>query len=215
MRIHLRLLLLGAACLLTLAACDRAQPPAASSGSEPPAASGSTPPPADEPAALSKEDALRLLSEDIDTEAYMILDASTKTTVDGEDYYVFIVANRADNKPVGQIAVGAQTGEKYNYEGEGVLGAYADFSLYDPASTSTYAWEGLFSDGSSTLELLPMDDHAFEYTITTLSGDTLSGVAYITGNTANDEQNGQTFTFDVHGDLTLAGKAEGVFSAAT
>lgn len=209
MRIHVRLLLLTTVCLLALTACDKAKPPASSSQPDPPAASGSAETPVDrpQPTDLSKADARRLLAEDIDTEDYMILDASTKTSVDGEDYYVFIVANRTDNKPVGQVAVSAQTGEKYNYAGEGVLGAYAEFSLYDPESDHTYAWEGLFSDGSHTLELLPMDDTSFEYTV----GE-LTGVARISGNTASDDAQGITLTFGTDGDLTLTGAVEGKFS---
>lgn len=210
MRRHVRLLLLTAACLLALTACDKAKPPTPSAGSDAPAASGSTQPPADPPATpadLSKAEARRLLAEDIDTAAYMILDASTKTTVDGEDYYVFIVASREDNKPVGQVAVRLDTGEKFNYEGEGVLSDYAEFSLFDPEAAAAYSWEGQFSDGSRTLELLPMDETSFEYTL----GD-LTGVAQISGNTAKDAENDVTLSFDDAGALTLTGAAEGKFT---
>lgn len=214
---HIRLLLLTAACLLALTACEKTKPPSVSV-LDPPAASGSAPETQpdgssqpQEPEKLTKTEARRLLAEDIDTAEYMILDASTKTTVNGEDYHVFIVAGRADNKPVGQVAVSTKTGEKYNYTGEGTLGAYAEFSLYDTQAGIVYNWEGFFSDGSSTIELLPMDDSAFEYHI----GEDMTGIAYIDGNTAEDEVNGQTFTFDAEGNLTLAGKAEGIFSPAS
>ena len=208
MKRYVRLLALATTCFLVLTACDKAKPPASSSAIDPPAASSADPLPP-EPAAskLSKKDALHLLAEEIDTEEYMILDASTKTTVDGEDYYVFIVANRLDNKPAGQVAVSAQSGKKYNYEGEGVLGAYADFSLYNPADDRTYSWEGLFSDGTRSLELLPMDNTSFEYATAELVG-----VAHISDNTAVDEINKVTLTFDENGDLTLSGSIEGVFS---
>ncbi len=215
MRKYIRWMALLAACLFTLTACGEKKPAASVSSAD--AASSSLPvqqkpdtsekPP--ESTARSMSDARRLLAEDIDTDAYMILDGGTKLEVEGDNYYVFIIANRADNKVVGQLAVNKKTGDKYNYEGEGTLGDYSEFSLYNPETDATYDWEGVFQDGERTIELLPIDDNSFEYIL----GD-LTGVARIEGSTARDLENDVTFSWDEDGGLVLLGGAEGNFAPA-
>lgn len=215
-------LLMALTCLLACAACEKKQPASAGSSSqtvEPQSSAVVQQPekpveqkdPAKTPteSELSMSDARRLLAETIDTEKYLLLDAKTNLEVDGHRYYVFIVADRADSKAVGQVAVDKATGEKYNYEGEGHLGAYSDFSLYDPVVDAVYDWEGVFTDGSRTLELLPMDAGSFEYLL-----DERDGVARIEGGKAKDAENDIAFAWNEDGSLTLSGAAEGVFSPA-
>lgn len=204
--------LLLAACLLLLTACGPDKSPAASSGGEAASSlepSPQTPPDASHGSGLTVSDARRLLAEDIDTDAYLILDGGTKLEVKGENYYVFIVANRDDNKVVGRLAVNQATGDKYNYEGEGMLGDYSEFSLYDPETDAVFDWDGVFSDGSRTIELLPADGNSFEYTI----GEK-TGVARVTGATAADEENELYFAWNADGALVLSGAEEGVFTPA-
>lgn len=204
--------ILAALCLLALGGCDKkgdTSDAGASSSlpvSEPGPAQSDAP--VSESPDLSVSDARGLLAETIDTDTYMILDGSTKAEIDGEGYYVFLVAAKADNKPVGQVAVNKRTGEKFNYEGENKLSSYEDFQLYDPAVDAVVDWEGVFTDGERTLELIPMDERSFEYML-----DDLVGVARGTGNTAEDEENGVTFTYE-DGVITLSGAAEGAFTRA-
>lgn len=210
MKKYIPMMALAAACLMALAACGDKKPAASSEG---PASSSLPVQQPDTSAgvpvseALSMSDARRLLAEDIDTEAYMILDGGTKLEVEGQSYYVFIVANREDNRVVGQLAVNKETGEKYNYEGEGILGDYSEFSLYDPKTDAAFDWEGVFTDGERTIELLPIDGRSFEYVL----GDR-TGVARIDGGTAKDEENDVTFSWDEDGKLVLLGGVEGAFT---
>ncbi len=208
-------IILAAMCLLVCAGCESGQaassqagasvsdlpvPADASSASSSSAASQSTA----KRASMSASDARGLLSETIDTDTYDI----TEGQANGE-YYVFTVTNKADGAAVGQVAVNQYTGEKHTYQEDGTLGDYSGFALYDPAVDAVASWEGIFSDGTRTLELLPMDDRSFEYAL-----DDLTGVARGTGNTATDEENGLVFTYEADGTITLSGAAEGVFSPA-
>ncbi len=119
------------------------------------------------------------------------------------------MTTREDNKVVGQLAVDQETGEKFNYEGEGKLGAYSEFSLYDPEVDAEFDWEGVYTDGERTVELLPMDDNSFEYMI----GD-VTGVAKINVAKAEDAENGITFSWDEGGNLVLVGAVVGTFAPA-
>lgn len=159
---------------------------------------------------LSVSDARNLVKEDIDTDKYQVLDGNTRLEIDGNGYYVFIVANKSDNKPVGQIAVDRKTGEKYNYKGEDTLEDYSKFTLYNPATDMKADWEGTFTDGKRNLELLPMDESSFEYI---LDGDD-GGVAQATGNTAKDATRNVTFTYGEDGSITISGEVTGVFKRA-
>ena len=210
MKKYIPMMALAAACLMALAACGGKKPAASSEGPASSSLPGQQPDtsagvPVSE--ALSMSDARRLLAESIDTEAYMILDGGTKLEVEGQSYYVFIVANREDNRVVGQLAVNKETGEKYNYEGEGILGDYSEFSLYDPKTDAAFDWEGVFTDGERTIELLPIDGRSCEYVL----GDR-TGVARIDGGTAKDEENDVTFSWDEDGKLVLLGGVEGAFT---
>lgn len=214
----MRLFLIAAVCMMVLSACNKPQLP--DSSDEIPAQSAgsasSVVDPEPESAPLTKTEAQALLAEDIDTGTYMILDTATKVTVDGEEYYVFIVANNADAKVAGQIAVSTKTGEKFTYKGEykgkEQLSAYTEFALYDPNADRTISWEGIFTtdDGSRTLELLPMDDNSFEYML-----DDTSGIAQVKGNTATDTENGITFTYGDDNSIELKdGTAQFIFQPA-
>lgn len=208
------LFLVFAASLLAFAGCAKDKPSASSvvssAVSSAPAPEKKQPePPVSQDVTMS--DARNLLAETIDTDTYMLLDAKTNLEIAGEGYYVFIVANRADNKAVGQVAVSKKTGEKYNYEGGNHLGDYSEFSLYDPETDAVYDWEGTFTDGVQQLELIPIDDNSFEYSI----GE-LRGTAKVQAGTAEDTNNHITFVWDkdAEGALTLSGAVEGIFSPA-
>lgn len=152
-------------------------------------------------------DARRLLAEGIDTEAYMILDGGTKLEVEGQSYYVFIVANREDNRVVGQLAVNKETGEKYNYEGEGILGDYSEFRSMTRKPTRPLTGKASLQTANARLSCCRFDGRSFEYVL----GDR-TGVARIDGGTAKDEENDVTFSWDEDGKLVLLGGVEGAFT---
>lgn len=206
---------------LLLFGCSRSQtpaPPAASSGaassaSGPADASTPAPKPDSKPSKpapdadpeLTIGEARALLAEHIDTQTYMILEGDAHLKVDGKEYFLFIVADKATNKAIGQVAVDKTTGARYNYEGEGVLGDYSDFALYSVDNDRECDWNGEFTDGERTLLLMQGDPSSFEYEL----GDT-AGVARISGTTAADGE--LTFTYGEDGTITLSGSDEGVFT---
>lgn len=158
---------------------------------------------------LSVADARRIVAETIDTDTYLILDGKTNLEIDSNKYHTFIIANKSDNKAVGQIAVDCKTGEKFNYKGENTIEYYSNFKLYDPEVDMEANWEGIFTDGTRTLELLPMDDKSFEYMID--DGED-GGTAQATGNTAKDISRDVTFTYGEDGSITISGEITGVFT---
>ncbi len=158
---------------------------------------------------LSVSDARRIVAETIDTDTYLILDGKTNLEINSNKYHTFIIANKSDNKAVGQIAVDCKTGEKFNYKGENTIEDYSNFKLYDPQVDMNADWEGIFTDGTRTLELLPMDDKSFEYMID--DGED-GGIAQVTGNTAKDISRDITFTYGEDGSITISGEITGVFT---
>lgn len=202
--------LLAALCLLAvlpLSGCGASDASPGGSMSEPDAdgrADVSDTPDASDPA-LTVGEARALLAERIDTELYMILEGDARLEVEDERYFVFIVADKATNKVVGQVAVSKSSGARYNYEGEGILGDYSDFPLYDASADADLDWNGEFSDGDRRLTLAQADAGSFEYEL-----DDEAGVARITGATATDGE--LTFTYDDDGTITLSGSAQGVFT---
>ena len=158
---------------------------------------------------LSVSDARRIVAETIDTDTYLILDGKTNLEINSNKYHTFIIANKSDNKAVGQIAVDCKTGEKFNYKGENTIEDYSNFKLYDPQVDMNADWEGIFTDGTRTLELLPMDDKSFEYMID--DGED-GGTAQATGNTAKDISRDVTFTYGEDGSITISGEITGVFT---
>lgn len=158
---------------------------------------------------LSVSEARSIVAETIDTNTYLILDGKTNLEIDSNKYHTFIIANKSDNKAVGQIAVDCKTGEKFNYKGENTIEDYSNFKLYDPKVDIQANWEGIFTDGTRTLELLPMDDKSFEYMID--DGED-SGIAQVAGNTAKDISRDVTFTYGEDGSITISGEITGVFT---
>ncbi len=158
---------------------------------------------------LSVSEARSIVAETIDTNTYLILDGKTNLEIDSNKYHTFIIANKSDNKAVGQIAVDCKTGEKFNYKGENTIEDYSNFKLYDPKVDIQASWEGIFTDGTRTLELLPMDDKSFEYMID--DGED-GGIAQVTGNTAKDISRDVTFTYGEDGSITISGEITGVFT---
>ena len=155
---------------------------------------------------LTVGEARALLAEGIDTENYIILEADSNLEIDGESYFVFIVAEKETNKAVGQLAVHKLSGARYHYEGEGVLGAYSDFSLPDETSkAASFAWNGEFTDGERTLLLAQSGEASFAYTL-----GRSAGIASISGLTAAD--GALLFTAGEDGSITLSGSDTGVFT---
>lgn len=157
-----------------------------------------------EPEGMSGEDAQALVMETLDAEQYAaeLTDQQLSVGKDEKsthDYYVFEVKDAA-GAPVGQIAVDKETGDKYNYLGDGVLDEYKTFPLYDPAVDAVCDWQGAYEGPAVTLEILQGDSSSFEYQFS----DGTVGNAHITGNTAksSDETISFLFSEDI---ITVAG----------
>ncbi len=214
--------LLALTCVFSMTACNKTKTDASSSETESKTSiqseigsstSASTQPENNQDAIVSNElsvsEARDIVAETIDTNTYLILDGKTNLEIDSNKYHTFIIANKSDNKAVGQIAVDCKTGEKFNYKGENTIEDYSNFKLYDPKVDIQASWEGILTDGTRTLELLPMDDKSFEYMID--DGED-SGIAQATGNTAKDISRDVTFTYGEDGSITISGEITGVFT---
>ncbi|MDO4269565.1 MAG: hypothetical protein Q4C72_01455 [Eubacteriales bacterium] len=148
-----------------------------------------------DPSGMTEDEARGLLAEAIDETQYTI-DLTDETLSVGKDdaaheYYVFAVGDAA-GEPVGKVAVDRETGEKYNYLGDGVLDEYATFPLYDPAADAACDWEGAYAGPAlMELEILQGDADSFTY----LFSDGTVGEAVISGNTAKSADGEINFLF--------------------
>lgn len=157
-----------------------------------------------EPEGMSGEDAQALVMESIDGEQYAAELTELQLSVGKDeksthDYYVFEVKDAA-GAAIGQVAVDKETGDKYNYLGDGVLDEYKTFPLYDPAVDAVCDWAGLYEGPAVTLEILQGDSSSFEY----LFSDGTAGNASIAGNTAKSADGEISFLFSEN-IITVAG----------
>lgn len=160
-------------------------------------------PVADEQAKLTAEQASAYVEESIDSTKYSASLTEEKLTVgtdQPQDYFVFEVKDQAGSE-IGKVAVNQETGEKYNYLGDGVLDDYKTFALYDAAVDEVSNWDGEYTGvASSSLSILQGDASSFEFTFS----DGTTGNARVSGNTAKSTDEKISFLFS-DGIITVAG----------
>ena len=161
-----------------------------------------------EPAAgdmLSEEEALKRVSDTIDTTSYRVEQTGETLSVGGEEgqaheYLVFAVS-RDTGEAVGRIAIDRTTGEKYNYLGDGVLEDYTTFPLYDAQAEERLGWPGVYvSAANFSLTISQEEDGAFLYAFS----DGTEGTAAVTGDTAKSADGEINFLLADH-IITVAG----------
>lgn len=154
---------------------------------------------------LTAQDAAARVTESLDQNQYTAELTDIQLQVGGDeksmhDFYVFEVKDTAGGS-IGQVAVDKETGEKYSYQGEGILDDYSSFPLYDPAVDAVCDWAGSYKGPAGiTLDVLQGDESSFEFTFS----DETTGNARISGNTAKSEDGTLNFLFS-DGVITVAG----------
>lgn len=155
---------------------------------------------------LTEEEALGSVTEPIDTNSYTVettdtqLEISPPGSVEAHRFYVFAVKDNAGSE-VGQIAVDRDTGEKFTYQGEGVIDTYDSFPLYD-AKRESQTWEGNYKGPSSLwLTIHSVNEEGFEFAFS----DGTSGHAVLSGDTAKSEDEELNFLLSEK-IVTVAGK---------
>ena len=138
---------------------------------------------------LTEHEALEQVAGVIDGEEYTV-EATDETLTVGtdeasvRDYYVFAVTAAAENRAVGKVAVDCETGEKYNYLGDGVLDDYDTFPLYDAEAEQHKDWPGSYvSPAGVTLTITQEEETGIAYCFS----DGTEGVAAVSGETAKSE----------------------------
>lgn len=159
-----------------------------------------TPPPTPQKPAktqLTEDEAKALVKEKL-PEGYQATAAGTAESDQikkGASYALFTVADK-DGKRVGTVAIDRESGDRYNYAGEGKLSEYSEFPLYDAATDAQCDWNGVFKNGTLSVELMQADSTSFEFYFSD-GGD---GVARVKGNTAQTTDGKYTFTYDKQDD---------------
>ena len=137
---------------------------------------------------MTEEEALARVSAPIDGEQYAVAPTGETLSVGGgggqaHEYFVFSVS-RATGEPVGKVAVDRETGEKYNYLGDGVLEGYDSFPLYNAEAEKQTGWDGVYSNATAlSLTITQEEEGAFSYAFS----DGTEGTAVVTDETAKSE----------------------------
>lgn len=149
---------------------------------------------------LTEQDAQALVDEKLPegytSEANGMLDKDEN----GNTHYLFRVFD-GDKQEVGQVAIDKESGERHSYDGEKLL-PYSDFVLYDPSVDAVIDWNGKYTNGEFTLELIQEDGHSFWFLF---SDSGPEDVAQVTGNTAAYADGKLTFTMQEDGSLVVGG----------
>lgn len=154
---------------------------------------------------LTEEEALNAVTQPLDASQYTaamtdeVLSIGAETS-EARAYFV-VEVNGADGKPVGKVAVDQETGERYNYLGDGVLEDYATFPLYDPTVDGVGGWEGTYKGPVSILLEITRDTPD---TLTYLFSDGTQGTASVSGETARSEDGDINFLL-AENIITVAG----------
>lgn len=159
----------------------------------------------DTAAGLSEQEALQQVAGGIDETMYAV-EVTEETLSVGTDaasareYYVFMVSD-ATGRTVGKVAVDQETGEKYNYLGDGVLDDYATFPLYDAEAEQHKGWPGSYvSPTGITLTITQEEQAEIMYCFS----DGTEGVAAVRGETAKSADEQMNFLL-ADGIVTVAG----------
>ena len=159
----------------------------------------------DATAGLSEQEALQQVTGSIDETQYDV-EATEETLSVGTDasssrqYYVFVVSDTT-GRTVGKVAVDRETGEKYNYLGDGVLDDYATFPLYDAEAEQHKGWPGSYvSPAGVTLTITQEEETGIVYCFS----DGTEGTAAVNGETAKSADEQVNFLL-ADGIITVAG----------
>lgn len=154
---------------------------------------------------LSEQEALQQVAGAVD-EAQYDVEATEETLSVGADaasareYYVFVVSDTT-GRTVGKVAVDRETGEKYNYLGDGVLDDYATFPLYDAEAEQHKGWPGSYvSPAGVTLTITQEEETGIVYCFS----DGTEGTAVVNGETAKSADEQMNFLL-ADGIVTVAG----------
>lgn len=154
---------------------------------------------------LSEQEALQQVSDAVDKTQYAV-EATEETLSVGTDaasaceYYVFVVSD-ATGRTVGKVAVDRETGEKYNYLGDGVLDDYATFPLYNAEAEQHKGWPGSYvSPAGVTLTITQEEETGIVYCFS----DGTEGTAAVNGETAKSADEQVNFLL-ADGIITVAG----------
>ena len=154
---------------------------------------------------LSEQEALQQVAGAVD-EAQYDVKATEETLSVGADaasareYYVFVVSDTT-GRTVGKVAVDRETGEKYNYLGDGVLDDYATFPLYDAEAEQHKGWPGSYvSPAGVTLTITQEEETGIVYCFS----DGTEGTAAVNGETAKSADEQMNFLL-ADGIVTVAG----------
>ncbi|WP_373164202.1 hypothetical protein [Agathobaculum sp. Marseille-P7918] len=154
---------------------------------------------------LSEQEALQQVAGAVDETRYDV-EATEETLSVGADaasareYYVFVVSDTT-GRTVGKVAVDRETGEKYNYLGDGVLDDYATFPLYDAEAEQHKGWPGSYvSPAGVTLTITQEEETGIAYCFS----DGTEGTAAVNGETAKSADEQMNFLL-ADGIVTVAG----------
>ncbi len=154
---------------------------------------------------LSEQEALQQVAGAVDETQYDV-EATEETLSVGADaasareYYVFVVSDTT-GRTVGKVAVDRETGEKYNYLGDGVLDDYATFPLYDAEAEQHKGWPGSYvSPAGVTLTITQEEETGIAYCFS----DGTEGTAAVNGETAKSADEQMNFLL-ADGIVTVAG----------
>ncbi len=162
------------------------------------------------PITLTEDEAKALVTERL-PEGYQAEAAGTMESNQirqGAGYALFTVSD-ADGNQIGTVAIDQESGDRYNYAGEGMLSEYSDFPLYDAATDAQCDWNGVFVNGAISVELMQADSTSFEFYFS----DEGDGIARIQGNTAQTTDGAYTFVYDKQADGTAALRIGGTDAA--
>lgn len=117
-------------------------------------------------AIISKEEATKLVSEQIDLNQYTISLSDNIFKKDESEYYLFDIINKTQISFSEQIAVNTKTGELLTFIPEKKeLRSMSEFPI-NTSIAQTQEWSGDFvyeNEGDVNLKLLQADQHSFEF----------------------------------------------------
>lgn len=162
---------------------------------------------AKKPQLLSVYESQQLAGEQFGSESYAVApsDEKLECEIEGDthEFAVFEACRRSDGSEVGQVAVDRVTGERYSYEGEGVLGDYGAMLTEDESESAD--WSGSYTCESSgvSVTLSQTDPETFSYAFS----DGVSGAATAGKDSAASEDGAIRFLLH-EGVLTVIGGGE-------
>lgn len=130
---------------------------------------------------IQKEDADNLLTEALDGSGCKA-DYRDSIEIDESGYYTYTVTDPEGNVMDMILAVDGFSGSVQVYDpAKKEVMDFSEFPYYDKTESRfrDINWDGRFSKGDQSIELLPADDSSFEFTVYEKDRKVLTGVAFI------------------------------------